>query len=696
MSCVPNPAHVANSPWHDGERAIQQRLGVAQRMEAFGPKVIRDFMPDQHRQFYAQLPLLVLGTVDAEGLPWASVLEGERGFAHSPDPKTLRIDALLAPSDPARQGLASGAPLGLLGIQLHSRRRNRLNGRVTALGAAGLTVAVEQAFGNCPQYIQTRAESSTRQTAQPSDGDAVQLKGLDDAARAMIAAADTFFVTSYVDPEGDTARRQVDVSHRGGKPGFVRIDGDTLTIPDFAGNLHFNTLGNLLSNPRAGLLFVDFESGNMLQLNGRTEIVFDGDEINSFQGAERLWRVTVQHVVRHSGALRTRFEFGEFSPNSLLTGSWEQAAARRAAEAMRLQWRPFRISRIEQESATVRSFHLEPADGAGAPTHQAGQHLPIRVRLPGGTAPTLRTYTLSSAPSDAHYRISVKRQGAVSSHLHDRVGVGDIIEARAPQGAFTLDAALRRPAVLLSGGVGVTPMLAMLRHVVYEGQRTRHTRPTTFIHGSRNRAERPFELELQHLVAASQGAVKVVQALSNPEPELEPGVDFHHRGRIDVQLLKRVLPFDDHDFYLCGPAAFMQGLYDQLRDLQVADERIHAEAFGPARLLRRLDGGATPEPLAPVATLPVQVVFARSGKQARWTPESGSLLELAESSGLTPEFSCRGGSCGTCRTAVVEGAVTYAAAPDAPHSPGEALICCAVPVAPTVTGADAGRVVLDL
>ena len=197
-------------------------------------------------------------------------------------------------------------------------------------------------------------------------------------------------------------------------------------------------------------------------------------------------------------------------------------------------------------------------------------------------------------------------------------------KARAPEGAFTVDAALRRPVVLLSGGVGVTPMLAMLRHIVYEGQRTRHTRRTYFIHSSRKRAERPFDTELQQLAAASQGALQIVQVLSDPEPQLVAGVDFQHWGHIDAELLKRVLPFDDHDFYLCGPAGFMQSLYDQLRNLHVADERIHGEAFGPARLQRRLDGGATPEALAPAATQAVQVIFAKSAKEACWTPASGA------------------------------------------------------------------------
>ena len=206
-----NTTTTSVSPWHDGERAIQQRLGVAQRMELFGRKVIRDFMPEQHQQFYAQLPLLVLGAVDPQGRPWATVLEGEQGFAHAPDARTLRIDAHLSSADPARAGLVPGAALGLLGIELHTRRRNRVNGRVTALDTDGLTVAVEQAFGNCPQYIQTRAQLPGPQRAQVSDDAAEQVGALDDGARLMITKADTFFVASFVDPQGDPSRRQVDV-----------------------------------------------------------------------------------------------------------------------------------------------------------------------------------------------------------------------------------------------------------------------------------------------------------------------------------------------------------------------------------------------------------------------------------------------------------------------------------------------------
>ncbi len=311
------------SPWHEGERTIQARYGIAERMEAVGQKIIRDFMPDQHRTFYQRLPFLVLAAVDEAGAPWATLLEGAPGFMISPDPWTLRVEALPGVGDPVREAIAPEAPVGMLGIDLHTRRRNRVNGNVAGRGSGGFSVTVAQAFGNCPQYIQTRAFSFVRPPATSFEGPIERARTLDPSAREMIAAADTFFVASYLDVEGDRTKRAIDVSHRGGKPGFIRIDGDVLTIPDFGGNLQFNTLGNLLLNPRAGVVFVDFESGDVLQLSGSTEVVFEGEEIASFQGAERLWRLRVEQIVRRRGALGLRWKFGEYSPYSLMTGSWE-------------------------------------------------------------------------------------------------------------------------------------------------------------------------------------------------------------------------------------------------------------------------------------------------------------------------------------------------------------------------------------
>jgi ferredoxin-NADP reductase/predicted pyridoxine 5'-phosphate oxidase superfamily flavin-nucleotide-binding protein len=662
------------SPWHAGEKQLQAHVGVAERMEEFGRKVIRSEMPDQHRTFYQQLPFMLYAAVDADGHPWASILEGQPGFAHSPEPGLLQFRSLPAFDDPAQ--LSDGSAIGLLGIELHTRRRNRINGHVRAMSPDGFAVTVDQSFGNCPQYIQLR-QFRTVPLADPSTRVAQHFSGLDDAAKAMIAEADTFFVASYVNVDGE---RSVDVSHRGGQAGFVQVEGNRLTIPDFAGNLHFNTLGNLLLNPRAGLLFIDFNTGDLLQLSGRTEIILDGPQVEAFQGAERLWTIEVEQVVRRPAALALRWRFDGVSPTSLLTGTWEQAKARLQAKALGDQWRPLRVTRIEAQSHSIRSIYLEPADGAGLPLFQAGQHLPLRFNIDGDVH--IRTYSLSSAPSDDFFRISVKRDGRVSTHLHEQIGVGDLLEARAPQGHFTVAPHERRPLVLLAAGVGITPLLSMLREVVYQGLRTRRIRPTWFIQSSRTLADQPFRRELDRLLEDAGDAVRVVRLLSQPEAEAIQGEDFDLSGRIDVALLKDLLTVEDYDqldFVVCGPGSFTQALYDGLRELDIRDSRIHAETFGPSTLRRRPDPDAVVIEQPPAATTSVPVVFQRSAKEARWQPDGGSLLELAESRGLRPEFSCRGGSCGTCKTRLISGQVHYPLPPAEVPDDGQVLICCAIP-----------------
>ncbi|NWL19815.1 2Fe-2S iron-sulfur cluster-binding protein [Pseudomonas umsongensis] len=663
-----------HSPWHAGEKELQAHIGVSERMDVLGRRVIRDQMPDQHRTFYQQLPFMLYGAVDADGRPWASVLEGEPGFVHSPEPRLLRFSSLPAVDDPAQ--LSPDAAIGLLGIELHTRRRNRINGHIGAMTTSGFAVTVDQSYGNCPQYIQLRQFRSVP-LADPATRPAQQFNELDDAAKAMIAEADTFFVASYVDVDGV---RTVDVSHRGGQSGFVRVEGNCLTIPDFAGNLFFNTLGNLRVNPKAGLLFIDFNSGDLLQLSGRTEIILEGPQVEAFQGAERLWMFHVEHVVRRPAALGLRWRFDGVSPTSLLTGTWEQAKARLQAKAMGDQWRPLRVVRIEAESQHIRSIYMEPADDVGLPLFQAGQHLPLRFNIDGETH--IRTYSLSSAPSDDFFRISVKRDGRVSSHLHDQVRVGDLLEARAPQGHFTVAPHERRPLVLLAAGVGITPLLSMLREVVYQGLRTRHIRPTWFFQSSRTLADQPFRPEVDRLLEHAGDAIRVVRLLSQPEPEAREGEDFDVTGRIDVARLSELLEVEDYDqldFVLCGPGSFTQALYDALRELDIRDSRIHAETFGPSTLRRRPDPDAIVIEQPPAATTSVPVVFQRSAKEARWQPDGGSLLELAESRGLHPEFSCRGGSCGTCKTRLISGQVNYPQPPAEVPDEGQVLICCAVP-----------------
>ncbi|MDR5857114.1 pyridoxamine 5'-phosphate oxidase family protein [Caballeronia sp. LZ062] len=679
----------APSPWHRGEIAMQTAAGVAERMRDVGSRVVRSFMPEQHRQFFAQLPFIVAGTVDANGDAWATFLTGRPGFVRSPDATTLSVERTRDPLDPADAGLADGAPVGLLGIELHTRRRNRANGvihRDNAAHGQAFEVAVEQSFGNCPQYIQLRDFAFVRDASAPSPSAPVALDVQSPRLRAMIERADTFFVASYFDRED--GHRQVDVSHRGGKAGFVRVSDDgALTIPDFAGNLFFNTLGNIAANGRAGLVFADFETGDVLQLTGDAQVLLDSPETAAFQGAERLWRFVPRRVVLREDALPLRWTFRRegWSPNSLMTGDWNEAAQRMKAAALADAWRPYRVSRIVDESDVIRSFWLEPADGAGIVPHAAGQHLPVRVTLPGETKPLVRTYTLSVGPADGVVRISVKREGRASAHLHDALKVGDIIEARQPAGSFTIDPFEARPAVMLAAGVGITPMLAMLRHVVYEGLRKRRVRPVWLIASARTLASRAFAAEIDALARSAEGAggaVNVIRVLSDPRgAQLKR--DYDVSGRIDMDLLTSFLPFNDYDFYLCGPGAFMQTLYDGLRALNIADARIHAEAFGPASLVRLPDRGVEIRPMRPPATEAVPVRFVKSQRDAQWTPASGTLLELAEACGVETESSCRGGTCGTCRTRIVSGAVSYSSEPAFHVDDGEALICCARPAADT-------------
>ncbi|WP_293797802.1 pyridoxamine 5'-phosphate oxidase family protein [uncultured Bosea sp.] len=305
-----------DGPFHSGELAAQELAGVASRGAG-----IRNFMPDQHRIFFGQLPWLFAGVLDQDGWPLATVLTARPGFVMSPDPTTLVALALPSGNDPAFESFRPRSPIGLLGLELETRRRNRANGRIAAVSADGFAVSVAQSFGNCAKYIQirNRIQDGTEFAAQP-----VELSGLDAEAKALIAGADTLFIASAAALGSETGG--VDISHRGGRPGFVRIDGDTLTIPDFAGNNYFNTLGNLLQEPRAALLFVDFATGTLLQLQGEAEIVWQGPELTRLDGAERLWRFHVRRGWRRAYALPLRWTAPEFAPTTLQTGLWSAAA----------------------------------------------------------------------------------------------------------------------------------------------------------------------------------------------------------------------------------------------------------------------------------------------------------------------------------------------------------------------------------
>jgi predicted pyridoxine 5'-phosphate oxidase superfamily flavin-nucleotide-binding protein len=326
------------SPFHHGERDVQKRLGVRDQMERFGRKVIRSYMPDQHREFYQQLPFIFVGHADKAGWPWASILFNKTGFITTDDAKTLDLNAIPVAGDPLADALQPNQRLGLLGIELPSRRRNRLSAHIMESSTDRIRLTVDQSFGNCPQYIQAREMNYIDAASMPaSTFDEITV--FNKQAHALIQDSDTFFVASYVNNDSNEASKGADVSHRGGKPGFIRVDNEkTLTIPDYLGNNHFNTFGNFVENSKAGLLFLDFENGHLLTLTGTVEILWDSPEAKHFDGAERLWKFHLDHGrwIRHG--LPLRWTLNEYSPNTLLTGTWDEAEKLHQAEALKNQW----------------------------------------------------------------------------------------------------------------------------------------------------------------------------------------------------------------------------------------------------------------------------------------------------------------------------------------------------------------------
>lgn len=313
-----------HNTFHQGEMIAQQRAGVFEKMAGIGPRVIRDYMPDQHRQFFAQLPFVLVGSRDDTGQPWASILTGEAGFISSPTERQLDVRARAHPSDPLHANLHDGAALGLLGIEPHTRRRNRANGIVGQLGDGGFSIAITESFGNCPKYIQARKPALIDiDPAAPVSEETSTV--LTPAMIELIAKADTFFIATAADESTGHVggRHGTDVSHRGGKPGFVRVDGDhTLTAPDFIGNFFFNTIGNLVTHPRAGLLFVDYESGDLLYVAVMAKVIWDGPEVESFAGAQRLLQFSVTQARHVRSVLPLRWGEAEVSPYLEPMGRW--------------------------------------------------------------------------------------------------------------------------------------------------------------------------------------------------------------------------------------------------------------------------------------------------------------------------------------------------------------------------------------
>lgn len=360
-------------------------------------------------------------------------------------------------------------------------------------------------------------------------------------------------------------------------------------------------------------------------------------------------------------------------------------------------WRAFRIASrtFEDRSHTQCSFRLMPVDGLPLLPFVPGQYLTLRLELAdpardGGLRTVVRCYSMSAPSVVTGYRITVKRvppptalpdvrPGAASTHLLDAMHVGDCLDVRAPAGRFALDPDPTASLVLVAGGIGMTPLLCMLT----AWAAATPARAMHLFYGVRDGGEHAFREALATL-AAKRPDFSPIVAYSRAAPDDLLGRDFQHAGRLDVALLRRILPAGRHRFHLCGPAAMMETLVPALLATGSQAEEIHHESFGPASV--RLAGGdAVGDPAAPEGVFDVQ--FLRAGRTLEWRRADGSLLDLAERSGLAPDAGCRTGSCGSCETRLVSGTVGYARQPDHICRAGHCLPCVAYPTSALVLDA---------
>jgi uncharacterized protein len=355
-------------------------------------------------------------------------------------------------------------------------------------------------------------------------------------------------------------------------------------------------------------------------------------------------------------------------------------------------WREFRVHQrtLEDPAHSQCSFYLKPVDGQPLPSFKAGQFLTFALDAGPRSAAAqpraiTRCYSLSDRPDPAHYRVTIKRvpapadhpefpPGLSSNHFHDRVQVGDILRVKAPAGHFFIDPDPTVPAVLIGGGIGITPMISMLRWCLQE----RPQRPVHLFYGLRNSHEHAFKPVLEDL-AASHPALRLNIVYSRPGETDVEGRDYQHRGHVDVELLRRTLPHGRHQFYVCGPPAMMEALVPAIAAWGVPLADIHYEAFGPAsvKLPGAPDASATP-------AAAVDVRFQRTGRTLSWDGSDASLLDFAERHGIVVESGCRTGGCGSCETRLVEGSVQYAQTPDHDVAPGHCLLCVGRPSSPLV------------
>lgn len=597
-----------NRPYHEGELTVQEHAGAtgAAKMSA---GILGDRIPGGAMAFVSQQTMAVLGSIDGYGNVWASLLFGNAGFLRAEDPHTVHLQRHTchgAAGDPLWENLDSDPRLGMLLIELVTRRRLRINGSVRRSGRGDYFIEVQRAYANCPKYIQRRRmelPDATNAGPLPSYREGGQLNL---AQQAWIGNTDTLFVASAHPEQG------VDASHRGGQPGFVKVlSPHRLRIPDFSGNNMFNTLGNFICYPHAGLVFIDFGRGRILQLSGHPILLWDEpDMLGETGGTERYWEFEVK-AWRESGlTVHPRWHFIDYSPFNPIPG---KSTGETGVQPLRL-----RVDRVWVETGRVKGFQFSAADGEELPAFEAGAHLPVRIRDRSGDL-VERQYSLLSDPADrTRYRIAVLAEAhgrGGSLYMHEAVRAGDTLQAMPPRNGFPLEIDAGH-SILIAGGIGITPLLSMLHTL-------RATGKSFDLHYSARRlSDLAFREEIERL-AGDRAHFYASQETGQ---------------RLDLQRILSV-PVPDTHIYVCGPRTMIGAVRDLAQASGWTAEQIHFESFGST---------------ASAHDRALSVTLAKTGKTVQ-VPAGRSILDVLLDEGMAIPHDCKRGECSLCITRVLEG-----------------------------------------
>jgi ferredoxin-NADP reductase len=348
-------------------------------------------------------------------------------------------------------------------------------------------------------------------------------------------------------------------------------------------------------------------------------------------------------------------------------------------------FRQFRVDRLVKETELCTSVYLQPTDQKAICDFLPGQHLTLKFTLPGQPKPIVRCYSLSQGARKNEYRISVKAvqpprdnpqvpAGLVSNFVNQQLKQGDLVDIKSPAGHFYLDTQSNKSVVLLAGGIGITPMAAMVDHILTH----QPERQIILFYGSRFGADHAFKNYFAELQKQSPN-LYVINAYSSPQPEDQLNVDYQVKGFVSIDLIKKLLPKKSYSFYMCGPPPFMDSIYNGLTEWGVPESQIHFEAFGPASIGKSRKQQVAADNAKVVGT---PVKFSNSNIQTEFGPDSENLLDVAEANGVEVDSGCRSGNCGTCQVALLKGKVKYPEGEQVDCDPGHCLMCIAQPDGP--------------